>query len=127
MKLIPVTQGSDEAKHCPIRDVLDRIGDKWSLLILLTLSEGTLRFSVLRRAIGDISQRMLAQTLRSLECDGYIARKVYPTVPPKVEYSLTDLGKSLLEKITPLAEWAHAHHPVIQESRKNYVPPATAP
>ncbi len=127
MKLLPVAPKSDEAQYCPIRDVLDRIGDKWSLLILLTLSEETLRFSVLRRAIGDISQRMLAQTLRSLERDGYLSRKVYPTVPPKVEYSLTDLGKSLLEKITPLAEWAHTQHSVIQQSRKNYVPPEAAP
>src|SRR5438876_6150572 len=79
---------------CPIGDVLDRIGDKWSVLLLVYLKGGPLRFGALRREIGDISQRMLTETLRHLQRDGFISRTVYPTVPPSVEYALTDLGRS---------------------------------
>lgn len=114
---------SNLEERCPIRDVLDRIGDRWSLLALLSLSDGTLRFSQLKRAIGDISQRMLAQTLRTLERDGYLTRKVYPTVPPKVEYTLTDLGESLLRKVKPLVTWADENHERVRRARKAYVPP----
>ena len=95
LKFPPVQPGTDQATRCPIRDVLDCIGDRWSLLALVTLAGGTLRFTELKRAIGDISQRMLAQTLRGLERDGYVTRTVYPTVPPKVEYSLTKHGEKL--------------------------------
>lgn len=120
----PVSPGSDLAECCPVRDVLDCIGDRWSLLVLLTLSSGTHRFTELRRAIGDISQRMLAQTLRGLERDGYVTRKVYASVPPKVEYTLTTLGHSLLGRISPLVDWAVKHHDRIRKARKDYVPPA---
>ncbi len=123
-KLRPVQPGTDHALCCPIRDVLDCIGDRWSLLALVTLADGTLRFTELKRAIGDISQRMLAQTLRGLERDGYVTRKVHPTVPPKVEYTLTALGRSLLKKLEPLIDWAGAHHEKVREARKAYVPPA---
>ena len=119
----PVQRGTGLAEKCPVRDVLDCIGDRWSLLVLLNLSAGTLRFTVLKRAIGDISQRMLSQTLRSLERDGYISRTVYPTVPPKVEYCLTDLGHSLLEKIEPLLHWADENHAQVKAARQAYVPP----
>ncbi|WP_035616021.1 helix-turn-helix domain-containing protein [Haloferula sp. BvORR071] len=119
----PVQRGTGLAEKCPVRDVLDCIGNRWSLLVLLNLSPGTLRFSVLKRAIGDISQRMLSQTLRSLERDGYISRTVYPTVPPKVEYCLTDLGHSLLEKIEPLLRWADENHAQVRAARQAYVPP----
>jgi DNA-binding HxlR family transcriptional regulator len=110
-------------ENCPVRDVLDCIGDRWSLLTLLSLKDGTLRFTELKRAIGDISQRMLAQTLRGLEREGYVSRKVHPTIPPKVEYSLTALGTSLLAKIEPLVEWADANHAKVRKARKAYVPP----
>jgi DNA-binding HxlR family transcriptional regulator len=124
--LLPVQPGTDHAEKCPVRDVLDCIGDRWSLLALLTLADGTLRFTALKRAIGDISQRMLAQTLRSLEEDGYITRKVYPTVPPKVEYTLTALGKSLLARVEPLVRWADENHDRVRKARKAYVPPVAA-
>jgi len=121
--LIAVQPGSSDAENCPVRNVLDCIGDKWSLLTLMTLTQGTLRFSELKRAIGDISQRMLAKTLRQLEADGYVSRKVYPTVPPKVEYRLLHQGESLLEHVGPLVDWAIEHHEDIRKSRKAYIPP----
>jgi DNA-binding HxlR family transcriptional regulator len=124
LKFLPVLPGTDHAALCPVRDVLDCIGDRWSLLALVMLSNGTLRFTHLKRAIGDISQRMLAQTLRALERDGYVSRKIYPTVPPKVEYSLTALGRSLLAKIEPLIVWADENHGRVRKARKAYVPPA---
>jgi DNA-binding HxlR family transcriptional regulator len=121
----PVEKGMDHAE-CPVSDVLDRIGDRWSLLVLATLSNGTMRFTVLKRAVGDISQRMLAQTLRTLEQDGLVSRKVYPTIPPKVEYTLTLLGESLLEKLAPLYQWAEDHHGEIRAARVSYRPPESA-
>lgn len=114
-------RGSDEP--CPIRDVLDRIGDRWSLLVLHELMPGTKRFTVLKRDIGDISQRMLAQTLRRLEQDGLVSRTVHPVVPPRVDYALTPLGRSLLEPIQALVAWAKTHHDEIQAARAAYVPP----
>ncbi len=116
---------SDEP--CPIRDVLDRIGDRWSLLVLQSLSTSTLRFTALKRSIGDISQRMLAQTLRRLEQDGLISRTVHPTTPPRVDYALTPLGQSLLQPIEALVDWAQTHHGAIRAARRAYVPvPAAA-
>lgn len=104
--------------RCPIRDVLDRIGDRWSLLVLTSLRSGTLRFSELRRAVGDISQRMLSQTVRRLEQDGLVSRRVYPTVPPRVDYSLTPLGVSLLVPLDGLLEWVEANRPAIHAARE---------
>jgi DNA-binding HxlR family transcriptional regulator len=124
--LPPVVPGSGHAEKCPVRDILDCIGDRWSLLVLLNLSSGTLRFTEVKRAIGDISQRMLSQTLRSLERDGYVIRTVYPTVPPKVEYCLTPLGGSLLDKIEPLLTWANENHEQVRTARAAYVPPSAA-
>ena len=126
LSLPPVEPGSGHERRCPVRDVLDCIGDRWSLLALIALSHGTLRFTAVKRAIGDISQRMLAQTLRQLEQDGYVARKVYPTVPPKVEYRLTPLGESLLQRVQPLVEWADENHARVRKARQAYVPPAAA-
>jgi DNA-binding HxlR family transcriptional regulator len=103
--------------HCAVRDVLDRIADRWSLLVLLRLERGTLRFSDLRRAVGDISQRMLSQTVRRLEEDGLIGREVHPSVPPRVDYSLTELGVSLLEPIRHMVAWAESNHTQIREAR----------
>ncbi len=93
--------------QCPIRNILVRIGEKWSLLVLFTLQRnGTLRFRELLRYLPDISQKMLTATLRTLEEDGYVLRKVYAEVPPKVEYTLTDRGQSLLPHINSLVKWA---------------------
>lgn len=112
------------AERCPIRDVLDRIGDRWSILVLLTLQErGTLRFSALKACIDDISQRMLAQTLRRLEQDGLVSRTVFPTIPPRVEYALTPLGVSFLAPMGGLLEWAERHHEDVRAAREAYVAP----
>jgi len=106
--------------RCPIRDVLDRIGDRWSLLVLTSLQSGTLRFSELRRAVGDISQRMLSQTVRRLEQDGLVSRRVFPTVPPRVDYSLTPLGLSLLVPVESLVEWAQENRSAIHAAREAF-------
>ncbi len=103
---------------CGIRNLLDRVGDKWSLMIMDILgSDGTLRFSELDHKIESISQKMLTVTLKSLETDGLINRKMYPQIPPKVEYSLTDLGRTLLPAITMLKNWAVESMPAILEAR----------
>jgi len=112
------------SEGCPIRDVLDRIGDRWSILVLFTLDEaGTLRFSALKAEIGDISQRMLAQTVRRLEQDGLVSRTAYPTIPPRVDYALTPLGESFLKPMHALLAWAEQHHGAVREARKSYVAP----
>lgn len=105
---------------CPIRDILDRIGDRWSLLVLWSLTGGALRFTVLKRQIGDISQRMLAQTVRRLEQDGFVTRSVYPTIPPRVDYALTPLGRSFLEPLDVLIQWADANHAAVRTARQAY-------
>lgn len=93
--------------NCPVRDVFARLGDKWSTLVLVTLkSNGTLRFSEIQRTIGDISQRMLTVTLRSLEADGLLGRTVYAEVPPRVEYFLTERGESLFPHLMAIVNWA---------------------
>jgi DNA-binding HxlR family transcriptional regulator len=124
IKLPPVLPGTDHAKLCPVRDVLDHIGDRWSFLALLALAHGTHRFTELQRAIGDVSKRMLAETLRSLERDGFVTRKIYPSVPPKVEYTLTALGTSLVRQMEPLVTWADRHHTDVSKARKRYKPRA---
>ena len=116
-----VARGSAAAEACPVRDVLDRIGDQWSVLVILLLGEeGPYRFNALKRAIGDVSQRMLAVTLRHLERDGLVSRTVFPTNPPQVEYALTDLGRSLRGRLEILAAWAVDHHAPIKAARKDY-------
>jgi DNA-binding HxlR family transcriptional regulator len=107
-------------EQCPVRDVLDRIGDKWSTLILGTLSSGPHRFSAVQRAIPDISKRMLTQTLRDLERDGLIARAVFPTKPPSVEYRLTPLGETILEPLAVLVRWADGSHGAIKAARRAF-------
>jgi len=95
---------------CPVRNVIARFGNKWALLVILILSENkVLRFSELKKMIPDVSSRMLSSTLRTLEADGLVSRKVYPEVPPKVEYSLTETGLSLVPFIVQLTEWAQKH------------------
>src|SRR4051794_16997449 len=105
---------------CPVRDVLDQIGDKWSTLILLILGERSHRFGELRRAVPDISQRMLTQTLRDLQRDGLISRHVHPTVPPSVEYRLTPLGQSFLGPLEGLVQWAETHFGAIKMARDHF-------
>lgn len=107
---------------CPVRNVLDRIGDKWSILVITLLGEqGTMRFNEINTYIGTISQKMLTVTLKSLEADGLVSRKIYPVVPPKVEYTLTERGTSLLPAMTGLIDWAFSHMPDILESRSQYL------
>ncbi len=107
---------------CPIRNVLCRVSDKWSLLLLHTLHEnGVVRFKELQRSIPDISQKMLTVTLRTLEEDGFVSRKVYAEVPPKVEYRLTERAESFLPKVYSLIEWAKENMEEIINSRKETV------
>ena len=103
--------------QCPSRVVLDRIADKWTALIIQVLANGTQRYAELRRTIGGISQKMLTQTLRSLERDGLVVRKVHPVVPPKVEYSLTRLGRTLIDPLQTLCRWSERHLPELQANR----------
>ncbi|MCG7622464.1 MULTISPECIES: winged helix-turn-helix transcriptional regulator [unclassified Epibacterium] len=105
---------------CAVRDVLDRIGDAWSVLVILELSKGPCRFNALRRVIDAISQRMLSVTLRNLERDGLVARQVLDLSPPQVEYSLTARGHSLHAAIGQLAQWAEHNQPGIRASRASY-------
>lgn len=106
---------------CPIRQVLDRFGDKWSILVVELLShKGRLRFSEIGQAIGDISQKMLTVTLRSLESDGLISREIFPEIPPRVEYELTTLGRSLVPHIESLTEWGRQNLGAVMANRKAY-------
>lgn len=108
-------------KFCPVRDIMDRFGDKWSLLAILRLGySGKTRFNVLKNKIDGISQRMLTVTLRSLERDGLVTRKIYAEVPPRVEYELTDLGQGLLEQIWSMAQWSSKNMEDIVRSRNEY-------
>lgn len=113
--------GNFKPAFCPIRHVLDRFGDKWSILIVELLShKGKMRFSEISTAIGDISQKMLTVTLRSLEADGLISRQFYPEIPPRVEYELTKLGESLIPPITNLLHWGVEHMETILKHREEY-------
>lgn len=106
---------------CPIRNVLSRINCKWPMLVLFTLSQrGTLRFNTLRRALPDISQKMLTATLRTLEEDGLVVRQVYAEVPPRVEYGLTERARSLLPILDELVDWAHSNMAAIMRDRKRH-------
>ena len=109
-----------ESESCPMRELLDRIGDTWTLLIVLNLGAGKQRFSELRRRVNGISQRMLTQTLRHLERDGMLTRTVFPTNPPSVEYELTELGFSMLDAIRALIEWTAANQTEIAAARQAY-------
>jgi DNA-binding HxlR family transcriptional regulator len=112
--------GSVSPSTCRAREVLDRIGDKWSLNVIHVLGGGTRRFSDLRRLVDGISQRMLTVTLRGLERDGLVTRTVHPTVPPRVEYALTPLGRTLLDTVCDLIRWADQHLPEIDAAREAY-------
>lgn len=105
---------------CELRDVLDRVGDKWSVLVLALLGDGPRRYSQLQRAIDGISQRMLTLTLRSLERDGLVTRTVTPTSPPRVDYTLTPVGQALSTGVAALVQWAEQHRAYVAEARLRY-------
>lgn len=112
--------GEDGLSECPIRDVVQNIFGKWSSLLMMALAEKPYRFGELRRLVPDISQRMLTQTLRDLQRDGYVHREVFPTKPPSVEYSLTDLGRSMFEPLNGLLSWAENNHAAVRAARARF-------
>lgn len=107
-------------EDCPIRNVVAQIGDKWSMLILFALADGPDRFNSLKSRVVGISQRMLTQTLRDIERDGYVTRTVYPEVPVKVVYELTAMGKELVKPLYKLVSWADSNHTEIKRARRAY-------
>ena len=107
-------------RHDIIREILARVGDKWSTLVVGTLQDGPMRYTDLLRAVPGISQRMLTLTLRQLCQDGLVRRTAYPEVPPRVEYALTDLGATLLDSVLSLIDWAGTHHNEIRQNRARY-------
>ncbi|MGI9824651.1 winged helix-turn-helix transcriptional regulator [Agromyces sp. Marseille-Q5079] len=109
--------GAESSEARVIRDVLSRVGDKWSLLVIRMLHDGPLRFTQLQRSIDGISHRMLTQTLRNLERDGLVSRTSYPEIPPRVEYAATELGRSLALPVLGLVEWASGNHASITTAR----------
>ena len=108
---------------CPSRQVLSRMGDKWTALILGILQRGTIRFGALKREVSGISQKMLTQTLRNLERDGLVERRIFAEVPVRVEYSLTELGNSLLPVLVPLIQWSEEHLKEIEVARRQFDEP----
>ena len=119
----PITKmmdGYGDPSQCPVRNVLDQLGDKWSVLIIGALAERPFRFGELKREIPDISQRMLTQTLRDLQSDGLIEREVFPTTPPSVEYRLSPMGHSFLVPLAAMVDWAFANFPAIKEARVEF-------
>jgi DNA-binding HxlR family transcriptional regulator len=121
-----LTKGFD-ADCVATREILNRVGDKWSVLVIVTLGDGMKRFSDLKRSIDGISQRMLTLTLRSIERDGLVKRTVFPTIPPRVEYVLTPLGRTLLEPVTQVANWAQGHRAEVQRARDAFDHAAKTP
>lgn len=111
---------SASAECHAVNSVLARVGDKWSVLIIVLLGDGSRRFNEIKRMVGGISQRMLTLTLRNLERDGLVTRTVYPTVPPRVEYDLTNLGRSLWQAVEPLGLWARANVDEIHKARDKF-------
>ena len=109
------------AEDCrAVSEVLARVGDKWTVLVVTALGEGPKRFNELRRALGSISQRMLTLTLRGLERDGLVTRTVFPTIPPRVDYELTRLGRSLLDPVSRLGLWARQNRSAIEAARRRF-------
>lgn len=114
-----MTEGGSIA-DCPVRDVIQGLNGKWSSLLMAALAEQPYRFGELRRLVPDISQRMLTQTLYDLQRDGYVHREVFPTKPPSVEYSLTDLGRSMFSALHQLIQWAELNHDAVREARAGF-------
>ena len=122
-----IPSDKNEPGECDaISATLARIGDKWTLLVVKLLASGPMRFNEMRRTIGSISQRMLTLTLRGLERDGLVTRTVFPTIPPRVEYELTRLGRTLRVPVIALAEWARKNLPTMEEARKAFDAGSTA-
>ena len=119
---VPALQPNDhQGADCrAVASVLSRVGDKWSVLIIMLLIDGPRRFNELKRMVGGISQRMLTLTLRGLERDGLVTRTVFPTIPPRVDYELTDLGRGLAQPVKALGQWAFEHQPQIQGARDRF-------
>jgi DNA-binding HxlR family transcriptional regulator len=103
-----------------ISEILARVGDKWTVLVIVQLREGSLRFSEIKRRLGSISQKMLTATLRALERDGFVTRTVHPTVPPRVDYELTALGRDLLQPVTAMSDWATQNADAIDQARARF-------
>lgn len=116
-----------ETEYCrATADLLARIGDKWTVYVVGLLQNGPMRFNEIRRTIGGISQRMLTLTLRGLERDGLVTRTVYPTIPPRVDYELTELGRTLIATLTGLAEWANSNGAAVERAQRNFDAKANA-
>lgn len=113
-------EGHEHASCLAVRAILSLVGDKWSVILIGLLGEGPRRFSDLKRSVEGISQRMLTLTLRGLERDGLVSRTVYATIPPRVDYELTSLGRTLLEPVSALAQWAAAHRSDIHEAQERF-------
>jgi DNA-binding HxlR family transcriptional regulator len=116
--LTPSNKHEPDEECQAISETLARIGDKWTVLVVELLAGGPIRFNEIRHTIGNISQRMLTLTLRELERDGLVTRTVYPTIPPRVEYQLTKLGRTLREPLIAVADWVRKHQPAMMEARK---------
>jgi DNA-binding HxlR family transcriptional regulator len=110
----------DRREDCEVRQILDRIADKWSLLIIALLDDGSMRFTELKRMIDGVSQRMLTVTLRQLERDGLVLRTVHPVVPPRVDYELTELGRTLHQTVQALVQWTELHQTDIVAARERF-------
>lgn len=119
---VPLTERAlaENPEDCPVREVLDRVGDKWSVLVIVLLGQRTHRYGELHRAVDGISQRMLTLTLRALVRDGLVERTAHASVPPRVDYALTGLGHTLLEPITALDRWAHEHREDVRAARERH-------
>lgn len=119
--VLPPPPHAHEGSDCrAVASVLSRVGDKWSVLLIMTLHDGPKRFNELKRMIGGISQRMLTLTLRGLERDGLVTRTMFPTIPPRVDYELTDLGRGLAEPVQALGQWAFEHKQEIERARTSF-------
>ncbi len=114
------TRPAIPAANCGTRKVLDLIADEWTVFVVYALADGTRRYSQLQREVHGISQKMLTQTLRNMERDGMVERKVYPVVPPMVEYSLTELGQTLIEPLSAVGRWAEEHLGEVEQARAQY-------
>ncbi|RWM23356.1 MAG: transcriptional regulator [Mesorhizobium sp.] len=117
LEIYKAGSGGGNIADCPVRDVIQGISNKWSSLLIMALAEKPYRFGELRRLVPDISQRMLTQTLHDLQRDGYVHREVFPTKPPSVEYSLTDLGRSMFGPLYQLLQWAELNHDAVRAAR----------
>ncbi|BCH31670.1 transcriptional regulator [Mesorhizobium sp. L-8-10] len=120
MQTTNMPEGHDHNECRALGQILDRIGDKWTIMVVGVLACGPLRFNQMMREIGGVSHRMLTLTLRSLERDGLVSRAAYPTIPPKVEYALTDAGRSLIEPLRVLSNWAIEYRPTIEKARAEF-------